>query len=223
MVEWSEDHVAAVGYFTTQHFRLVDKTWLNWRPGGALRKKWRQLVRKVREWYAVSRHLQDCSPRLCLLRTDGLTLMSKYWMYQSHAGDMGPISIVSKYWMYQSHAGDMSPVSLVACCRQMFGFLHCFIGWLRRETGYGRTDRSAGVLWIVSGALFLGSSDSVQRCRRLTEGCYALTAWDTYDLGPYVDWAWKACWSGFPVQDVHQFESPWLSDMSNRLFVVVIT
>jgi hypothetical protein len=47
--------------------------------------------------------------------------------------------------------------SLVVGCRQMFGFLHCFIGWLERETGYGLTDRSAGVLWIVSGALFLGA------------------------------------------------------------------
>jgi hypothetical protein len=24
--------------------------WLNWRPGGATRRKWRQLVGKVREW-----------------------------------------------------------------------------------------------------------------------------------------------------------------------------
>jgi hypothetical protein len=27
-----------------------------------------------------------------------------------------------------------------------------------RETGYGPTDRSADMLWIVSGALFVGSS-----------------------------------------------------------------
>jgi hypothetical protein len=32
-----------------------------------------------------------------------------------------------------------------------------------------------------------------------------------------------ACWSGFPLQGVHRFESPRLSDMSNRLFVEVIT
>jgi hypothetical protein len=30
----------------------------------------------------------------------------------------------------------------------------CFIGWLGREAGYGPVDRSTGVLWIVSGALF---------------------------------------------------------------------
>jgi hypothetical protein len=39
MVEWSEDHVTVVGYFTTQHFDLVDKIWLNWRSGGAIRGK----------------------------------------------------------------------------------------------------------------------------------------------------------------------------------------
>jgi hypothetical protein len=53
----------------------------------------------------------------------------------------------------------MGQASLVASCRQMFGFFHCFIGWLGRETGYGPTDRSAGIVWIVSGALFLKSSD----------------------------------------------------------------
>jgi hypothetical protein len=36
--------------------------------------------------------------------------------------------------------------------------------------------------------------------------------------------AWEAyvsCWLGFPLQGVHRFESPRLSDMSNRLFVAV--
>jgi hypothetical protein len=31
------------------------------------------------------------------------------------------------------------------------------------------------------------------------------------------------CWSGLPLQGVHRFESLQLSDMSNRLFVAVIT
>jgi hypothetical protein len=38
MAKWSEDHMAAIGSYT-QHFGLVDKTWLNWRPDGALRWK----------------------------------------------------------------------------------------------------------------------------------------------------------------------------------------
>jgi hypothetical protein len=30
-----------------------------------------------------------------------------------------------------------------------------------------------------------------------------------------------ACWLGFPLQDVHRFESPRLLDMGNCLFVAV--
>jgi hypothetical protein len=30
-----------------------------------------------------------------------------------------------------------------------------------------------------------------------------------------------ACWSGFSLQGVYRFESPRLSDMSNRLFVAI--
>jgi hypothetical protein len=54
----------------------------------------------------------------------------------------------------------MGPVSLVPYRQQMLGFApHCFNGWLRREIGYGPADRLAGVLWIMSGAFFLRSSD----------------------------------------------------------------
>jgi hypothetical protein len=39
-----------------------------------------------------------------------------------------------------------------------------------------------------------------------------------------LEWeAYMVCWSGFLLQGVHQFESPRLSDMSNCLFVVVMT
>jgi hypothetical protein len=86
-------------------------------------------------------------------------------------------------------------------------------------------DRSAGVLWIVSGALLLGGSGSVQiycrlrerlphmgtACRKCTSGIRGL-AWKVY----------VSCWSGFPLQGVQRFESPRLSDMSNRLFVAAI-
>jgi hypothetical protein len=50
MVEWSKDHVAAIGSLKTKHFGLLAKTWLKWRPGGAIRGKWGQLVGKVGEW-----------------------------------------------------------------------------------------------------------------------------------------------------------------------------
>jgi hypothetical protein len=154
---------------------------------------------------AISRFLCG-SPQLCRLRTEGLVPMSKYWTYRSHAGDIGPIS-------------------LVAYCRQMFGFLHCFIGWLERETGYGPTDRSAGVLWIVLGALFLGSNDSVQLCRWLVKGCHVWGLPVGRVRRAYMDWRGKRTCrvdQVFPLQGVHRFESPWLSDMSNRLFVVAI-
>jgi hypothetical protein len=77
MVEWLKDHMAAIGS-QTQHFGLVDGTWLNWRSDRVIRGKWRQMVEKVGEWYVASRHLQDCSPRLCQLKTDGLAPVSKY-------------------------------------------------------------------------------------------------------------------------------------------------
>jgi hypothetical protein len=35
--------------------------------------------------------------------------------------------------------------------------------------------------------------------------------------------AYVTRWLGFPLQGVHRFESPRLLDMSNRLFVTVIT
>jgi hypothetical protein len=39
-----------------------------------------------------------------------------------------------------------------------------------------------------------------------------------------LEWeAYMACWLGFLLQGVHRFKSPQLSDMSNRLFVAVIT
>jgi hypothetical protein len=50
MVEWSKDHMAAICSLKTQHFGLLAKTWLKWRPGGAIRGKWGQLVGKVGVW-----------------------------------------------------------------------------------------------------------------------------------------------------------------------------
>jgi hypothetical protein len=47
--------------------------------------------------------------------------------------------------------------------------------------------------------------------RKHTRGVCGL-AWEAY----------VACWLDFPLQGVYRFESPQLSDMSNRLFVVAI-
>jgi hypothetical protein len=89
-------------------------------------------------------HLQNFRPSLYRLRTERLIPMSKHWMYRSHAEDMGPIS-------------------LVICRQQRVALPHYFNDCLGRETRYGPTDRSGSVLWIVTGALFLESSDSAHR------------------------------------------------------------
>jgi hypothetical protein len=163
-------------------------------------------VGKVGEWYVKSWHLQGCSPHLYRLRTDGL-------------------APASKYWTYQSHAGDMDLVSQVACYQQKSG-LSLLVHWLAWERNWVRKLRSAGMLWIVSGAFFLRSSgihpnpsmthERLPRMgtahRKRTPDVRGLT-WKTY----------VSYWSGFLLQGVYQFESPRLSDMSNRLFVSVFT
>jgi hypothetical protein len=62
---------------------------------------------------------------------------------------------------------------------------------------------------------FVGASERLSRMetthRKRTLGVCGLE-WEAY----------VAYWSGFPLQGVHRFESPRLSDMSNRLFVAVI-
>jgi hypothetical protein len=45
----------------------------------------------------------------------------------------------------------------------------------------------------------------------------------TPDVRGLAQEAYVAYWSGFPQQGVHRFDSPRLSDMSNRLFVAVIS
>jgi hypothetical protein len=63
---------------------------------------------------------------------------------------------------------------------------------------------------------FMGASERLSRMgtahRRHTPGVRGLE-WEVY----------VACWSGFPLHGVHQFKLLRLSDMSNRLFVAVIT
>jgi hypothetical protein len=49
MAKWSKDHVAAIGPLNSKLW-LIARTWLKLRPGGAIRGKQRQLVRKVGQW-----------------------------------------------------------------------------------------------------------------------------------------------------------------------------
>jgi hypothetical protein len=158
-----------------------------------------------------SQRLQGCNPRLYRLKTDGLAPVSKYWTYRSHVSDMSPISLVSPACDRYVNRGCLYP--------------HCFNGWLRRETRYGPTDRSAIVLWIVLGALFLRSSGSVHHCDDFVKGCYALTAWDTYGLRPYADWAWDACGVlvGFSPAGCISIRITATLGYEYRLFVLVFT
>jgi hypothetical protein len=154
---------------------------------------------------AIPRFLYG-SPCLCQLRTEGLIPGSKYWTYQSHAGVYGS----SKSSSLLSTDAWLKPTSSLAGLGKK-------LRWVPRTTQPG---------WEVeSGALFLRSSTirptllmTYKRLPRMetahrkrTSGVHRL-AWEAY----------MSCWSGFPLQGVHRFESPWLSDMSNRLFVAAI-
>jgi hypothetical protein len=77
MVEWSEDHVATIGFSNLTLAYLVEYVLTGDRVG-PLGEKWRSSVGKVREWYVESWHLQGCSIHLCRLRTDGFAPPSKY-------------------------------------------------------------------------------------------------------------------------------------------------
>jgi hypothetical protein len=58
----------------------------------------------------------------------------------------------------------MGPVSIVVGCQQELDFSPLLFGCCGREAGYGPTDRMTVMLWIVSEALFLGCSGSIQIC-----------------------------------------------------------
>jgi hypothetical protein len=53
------------------------------------------------------------------------------------------------------------------------------------------------IRWLLSCGLcrelfFSGAMDLYNSVDDFIKGYYMLTGWDTYDLGPYADWAWDA-------------------------------
>jgi hypothetical protein len=114
----------------------------------------------------------------------------------------------------------MGPVNLIAHCQQMVGFTPtASMAAMGEKLGMNprigqplrcRSGREPCFLRVV--ALSIVVDD-------YTKGCYVRITWDTYGWGPYVDWAWDVCsvLIRFPLLDLHQFKSPWLSDMSYRL------
>jgi hypothetical protein len=137
--------------------------------------KWRQLVGKVGEWYVVRRHLEGCSPRLCRLSTDGLAPASKYWTYRSHASVYGP----SKPSSWSPTGAWLTPTtSLVGSGEKLSTDPRVY-----QPTCCG----------LCREPFFSGVVGSIQICQRPINDCYMWTTWDMYGLGPYADWAWKAC------------------------------
>jgi hypothetical protein len=126
------------------------------------------------------------------------------------------LAIVSKYWTYWSHAGDMSPVSLVVCHQQMLS-LSALLQWLcwERSRGESRGPLSRAKRWsrehFFSGAVHLSNA-----INDFTKGCYMQTTWDMYGRGLYADRGWKVCGVliRFPLQGVHWLKMSQLSDMS---------
>jgi hypothetical protein len=101
--------MSAIGatYLSCYRFMLRMLTWDRIMPLGESREL---SVRKGRESNVESRHLQGGSPRLCRLRTNELALTSKYWMYQSCAGDVGPLNW---YSLLRTDAWLFSTTSMV--------------------------------------------------------------------------------------------------------------
>jgi hypothetical protein len=97
-------------------------------------------VGKVGECDVASRHLQGCSPRLCRLRTDVLPPREQV------------LNVPIACWCY-GPSKPMQPV--VKRCLDLITTSMVLLG---EKLGDGPADRSTGVLGIISGALFLGSS-----------------------------------------------------------------
>jgi hypothetical protein len=145
-------------------------------------------------------------PHLCQLRIEGLVPVSKYWTYQSHAGVYRP----SKPSSLMSIEGGFIPNASMAAFGEKLG-----------------TDLwiSQSACCVVSEALFLWSSGSVHCCWWLRERfshTWTIHRKHTQGVRGLAPEAHMSCCSGFPLQGVHRFESPWLSVLSNRLFVAAI-
>jgi hypothetical protein len=120
----------------------------------------------------------------------------------------------------------MGPVSLVAYHRQKLG-LSLLLQWLAWERNWVQTCGS--VSWHAVDCVRSpfsreqwDSSKSVDVLRRVAT-CGLCEIRMVVDHTRTEHGKLVACWSGFPLHGLHRFESLRLSDMSNRLFVAVIT
>jgi hypothetical protein len=184
--------------FLNLNFGILGRFWLNGRPPGPLGRKWRPSFGKVREWYVESQHLQGCSPHICWLRTDGLAPRSKYWTYWSHAGVYGPSKPSN---LSSTKAWLKSTASLVGSGEK-----------LSTDPRIGQ-PRAANCVGSPFSQEQWDPSKSVNDSRRVAiRGPHKIHMVEGHtwtERGKHV-----ACWPGFPLQGVHRFESPRLSDMS---------
>jgi hypothetical protein len=114
------------------------------------------------------------------------------------------LNVPMTYWY-------MRPVSLVAYHRQKLG-LSLLLHWLWGGKKLGGTRRSVSrrAEDVVGNPYFSRAVGSVQIYRRLAKCEIRMVEGHTWtERGKQV-----ACWSSFPLQGVHRFESQRLSDMS---------
>jgi hypothetical protein len=128
--------------------------------------------------------------------------------------------------MYRSHAGDMGPVSLLADINRCLA-LPPLLHWLAQERNWVWTHGSVSRRDVD--CVRSPFSQEQWPCSTLLMTSRRVAICGPREIRMVLDHTWTergkcvVCWSGFPLQGVHRFESPRLSDMSNRLFVAVIT
>jgi hypothetical protein len=118
--------------------------------------------------------------------------------------------------MYQSLADDMGSISLVDCHRRKLG-LSLLFHWLTWEINLVWTHGSVSRRAVdYAGSPFFRAVGSIQICQRLVKCCHIRGLPIESICQTYVDWSGKdMCHvDRFPLQGVHRFESPRLSDMS---------
>jgi hypothetical protein len=147
-------------------------TWLNGDRTGPLGEREDNWLGKSVSGYVVSRHLQGCSPPPVSIKDYSV----------------GPHEQVLNVPIACRRYGSSKPNSLLLMDVWLSPLLH----WLARERNWVRTrgsvSRRAG---DCVGSPFLGSSDSVQLCRRLVEGCHVRGPPAGSVRWAYVDWCGK--------------------------------
>jgi hypothetical protein len=196
MVEWSEDHMVDIGSLKLEPWKLC--IWLNWRPGRTLRWK----VETV-SWEGQGVVCGKLAPRR--LKPPPLSVKDRWVDPREQV-----LNVLIACWY-------MDLVSLVAWHQQRVA-LPPLLQWPAQERNWIRTRG------LVSHRAVDYVKSPFSREQWLCPSLL-MTSWKVVIRGPceirIVDGHTRtkhekhmACWSGFPLQGVHRFESPWLSDMS---------